>query len=58
MQLLTERGADATAADQDGDMAMMVAAQGGHLSCLQFLVENEADITMADQNGMTTAMFV
>eukprot|EP00597_Dinobryon_sp_UTEXLB2267_P000300 CAMPEP_0170072478 /NCGR_PEP_ID=MMETSP0019_2-20121128/10112_1 /TAXON_ID=98059 /ORGANISM="Dinobryon sp., Strain UTEXLB2267" /LENGTH=467 /DNA_ID=CAMNT_0010281481 /DNA_START=31 /DNA_END=1434 /DNA_ORIENTATION=- len=36
-----------------GMTAFLLAAQGGHLTCLQLLVEKGTDITVANQGGVT-----
>eukprot|EP01035_Chromulina_nebulosa_P029983 gene29983-biopygen19175 len=49
---LVENGADVNAVDQNGKTAIMAAAKGGQLTCLQWL----ADINAVDQNGKTAIM--
>ena len=44
-QLLLQHGADARAADNDGDHSTDVAAQGGHEAVAQLLLQHGADVS-------------
>lgn len=54
----TVAGADVNnnAVTQDGITTFLFAAEGGHLTCLQWLQDNGADINLVDQDGTTAIM--
>jgi ankyrin repeat protein len=47
------KGANVTAANNNGWAPVNAAAGRGHLEIVKFLVEKGADITVADNNGWT-----
>ena len=41
------------AVDEDGWTGIMMAAEGGHLTCLQLLVDRGADVNATSKDGRT-----
>ncbi|CAL1541507.1 unnamed protein product, partial [Lymnaea stagnalis] len=39
--------------DEDGNTALMIAAENGHINVTKFLFENGEDINIENKNGMT-----
>ena len=52
-----DRGAEVIAVDEDGWTAIMMAALGGHLTCLQLLVDGGADLNATSKDGRTTIVW-
>ena len=55
-KLLLEKGADVTAARNDGLTALMCAAEGGHVAVAQLLLQHGADVA-ASNDGSTALMY-
>ncbi|XP_043103694.1 synphilin-1 isoform X2 [Puntigrus tetrazona] len=51
LQFMQEQGISLDEADQNGNTAVHVAAQFGHLSCVQTLVEYGSNVTVQNQQG-------
>jgi len=48
-----DEGADVNARDCDGDTALMLAAERGHIELVKVLLKNGADVNAANLNGET-----
>jgi hypothetical protein len=53
VKLLTERGADLMALDEDGDSALHEAARGGDVETIQFLLERGLSFCAVNKKGET-----
>ncbi|XP_059403747.1 synphilin-1-like [Carassius carassius] len=51
LQFMQEQGISLDEADQNGNTAVHVAAQFGHLSCIQTLVEYGSNVTVQNEQG-------
>jgi uncharacterized protein len=51
-----DEGADVNARDCDGDTALMLAAERGHIELVKVLLKNGADVNAENLNGETALM--
>jgi len=57
LQELIEAGADVNASDEDGETALMAAAEKGHLSKVKLLIEKGANVGAKDKTGKTALQY-
>ncbi|KAK1656687.1 hypothetical protein BDP55DRAFT_515338, partial [Colletotrichum godetiae] len=53
VQMLLEKGAEVTVADNDGWTPLNSASDSGHVDVVKLLLEKGADVTVADNDGWT-----
>ncbi|MBW5392801.1 ankyrin repeat domain-containing protein, partial [Brachyspira pilosicoli] len=56
-KILLENNADISITDEDGDTALMHAANNGNTNIINMLLENGADINYTNDYGMTALMY-